>query len=294
MVSSTQETLATGDQLAHVTRPARALIGWLSQKEAQLLLAGRLIQNADKPEHAEKAQAAISAVQRRQAGVDQSGLLADVPEELQEYVAKFQSLDSFKPFANEGWSIKIADLAKVCALQPVVFWDHAEARAVSASPEDMLSIAEVTLPIPGKTEIPVQFDQSRNTWMITSRNPNLKIVGHYSGPFKGVTGCGFLVTIIPSFVQVVLHRGRYLLRDGYHRSLGLLARDITKVPVLYREFSQYQNLGLGPGMLPGESYLGEQPPLLEDYLDNEVATEVFLPASQKMVVVQGMEMNPMG
>lgn len=294
MVSTTQQTLATGNQLGHVTRPARALIGWMSQQEGQLCLAGRQIQNATKPEYAQKVQAARNAVQQRPVGVDQSELLTDVPKELEEYLVNFHSQDSFKPFANEGWTVKIADLRKVCALQPVVFWDHAEERATSANPENILSVANVTLPIPNKTEIPIQFDQSRNTWMITSRNPNLRIIGHFSGPVQGVTGCGFLVAVTVSFVQVVLHRGRYLLRDGYHRSLGLLARGITKVPVLYREFSQYENLGLGPGMLEGQSYLGERPPLLDDYLRNDVAAEVFLPASQKMIVVQGMEMNPLG
>jgi hypothetical protein len=294
MVSTTQQSLATTNQLAHVTRPARALIGWMSQQEGQLFLAGRQIQNAQKPEYITKVQEARAAVQKRQPGVDQSELLAQVPPELQEYLTGFQSQDAFKPFADEKWLPKIADLRKVCALQPVVFSDHAEERATSADPEEMLSIAKITLPIPDPTEIPLQYDQSRNTWMITSRNPNLKIVGNFSAPIQGFTGCGFLVAVSASFVQVVLHRGRYLLRDGYHRSLGLLARGITNVPVLYREFSEYENLGLPAGMLQAESYLGERPPLLEDYLNNDVASEVLLPASQKMIVVQGMEMNPLG
>ncbi len=200
-----------------------------------------------------------------------------MPPELQDYLASFQSQDAFKPFADEKWLPKIANLRKVCALQPVVFWDHAEERATSADPAEMLSVAKITLSIPDRAEIPLQYDQSRNTWMITSRNLNLKIVGNFSAPIQGFTGCGFLVAVSASFVQVVLHRGRYLLRDGYHRSLGLLARGITNVPVLYRQ-----------------SYLGERPPLLEDYLNNDVASEVLLPASQKMIVVQGMEMNPLG
>jgi hypothetical protein len=294
MVSTTQQSLATANQLAHVTRPARALIGWMSQQEGQLCLGGRQVQNAQKPEYISKVQTAKTAVQKRPLGVDQSEVLAEVPPELQEYLTTFQSQDAFKPFATEKWLPKIADLRKVCALQPVVFWDHAEERATSANPQEMLSVAKITLPIPDRAEIPLQYEPTRNTWMITSRNPNLKIVGNFSAPIQGFTGCGFLIAVNASFVQVVLHRGRYLLRDGYHRSLGLLARGITKVPVLYREFSDYEELGLPAGMLEGQSYLGERPPLLEDYLNNDVASEVLLPASQKMIVIQGMEMNPLG
>jgi hypothetical protein len=47
-------------------------------------------------------------------------------------------------------------------------------------------------------------------------------------------------------------------------------------------------------MLPEASYLGDRPPLLADYLAETVSAEVNLPASQKMLVIQGIEMNPMG
>jgi hypothetical protein len=154
MVSTTQQSLATANQLAHVTRPAKALIGWMSQQEGQLSLAGRQTQNAQKPEYIAKVQEARTAVQNRPPGVDQSELLAEVPPELQEYLTSFQSLDAFKPFAAERWLPKIADLRKVCALQPIVFWDHAEERATLANPHEMLSIAKITLPIPDTTEIP--------------------------------------------------------------------------------------------------------------------------------------------
>jgi|SRR5882724_7642676 len=134
--------------------------------------------------------------------------------------------------------------------------------------------------------------------MITSRNPNLRIAGPFSGPVDvgggQMTACGFVVTVSSSFVQVVRYRGRLLLRDGYHRSLGLLAQDITRVPVLFREFGQFEPLGLGPGMLPEAAFLGDRPPFLADYLRDAVSAEIKLPATQKMLVIQGMEMNPMG
>jgi len=294
MVSSTQETLATGDQLGHVTRPARVLIGWMTEQEACLSLAKRQIQHAANPEYVQQAKAAINAVQTRDVGIDQDNLLSDAPEELNDYINEFKAQEDFKVFAQEGWDIKIADLSKVCALQPVVFSDHAEERTEQAQEQDLLSLAKVTLPIAGKAPIPVQFDQNKNTWMITSRNPNLRIIGHVSLPVQGKTTCGFVVDITPSFIQVVLHRGRYVLRDGYHRSIGLLGRDINKAPVLFKEFAEYDGLGIGPGMLQGHAYQGDRPALLKDYLDESVSAKAYLPATQKMIVIQGMEMNPMG
>src|SRR4051812_44332560 len=110
MVSTTQQSLATANQLAHVTRPAKALIGWMTQEEGQLSLAGRQIQDAQKPEYIAKVRDARTAVQKRQPAVDQSELLAEVPPELQEYLASFKAQPAFKPFSDENWSLKIADL----------------------------------------------------------------------------------------------------------------------------------------------------------------------------------------
>lgn len=300
MVSVTQQTIATGNSLAHVTRPARALLGWMQQAEAQLMLAQRMVQMAGDQTHVERAAKARETVAARKPLAAEPHILEDTGSDLADHVAQFVAQPDYQPFLVEGWTVKIVDLSKVVALQPMVFWDHAQERTQDAVAGDMPALARLTLPIrSGAEPLPVQFDPARNTWMITSRNPNLRIVGQFSGPVDvgnghQMTGCGFVVTISPSFVQVVRYQNRLLLRDGYHRSLGLLAQGITHVPVLFREFGQFEPLGLGPGMLPEASYLGDRPPYLADYLADAVSAEVNLPASQKMLVIQGIEMNPIG
>lgn len=300
MTSVTQQTIATGNTLGHVSRPARALIGWMQQAEAQLMLAQRMVQLAGNQSHADRAMAARQTVAARDPMVEELHILEEPGSELNEHIAALVAQPDYQPFVVEGWSVKIADLSKVIALQPMVFWDHARERTNSAVAGAMPTLAKITLPIrTGPEPLPLQFDPTRNTWMVTSRNPNLRIVGQFSSPVDvgsghQVTGCGFVRTISPSFVQVVRYRNRLLLRDGYHRSLGLLAKGITHVPVLFREFGQFEPLGLGPGMLPEAAYLGDRPPNLADYLKDAVSAEVDLPASQKMIVVQGIEMNPIG
>lgn len=44
-------------------------------------------------------------------------------------------------------------------------------------------------------------------------------------------------------------RGRLVLRDGYHRSFGLLSRRITHVPAYVRDYDTTENLAPA-GMLP--------------------------------------------
>lgn len=300
MASVTQQTIATGSALGHVTRPARVLLGWMQQDQAQLMLAQRNVQLAGAQSHADRAIAAQQVVAAREPLVEELHTLDEPGPELNEYIETFIAQQDYQLIRTEGWSVKIANLTKVVALQPMVFWDHARERTDTAVAGDMPTVAKVTLPIrAGQELLPLQYDPGRNTWMITSRNPNLRIVGQFNsqvdvGGGKQMTACGFIVTISPSFVQVVRYRNRLLLRDGYHRSLGLLAKGITHVPVLFREFGQFEPLGLGPGMLPEASYLGDRPPYIADYLSDVVSAEVDLPASQKMLVIQGIEMNPMG
>lgn len=301
MVKVPPGTPATGAALGHLTRPGRALIGWLTPAEAQLMLAQHLKDQATLDIHVQRAASARAAVAERPAwGGAPDNVVSAAGAELQDHLARLGEHPDFRPFAQEGWRVVVADLRRVCALQPMVFWDPAEDRVQDVQPGDLPALARLMLPLPDAAEpIPLQFDPALNTWIVSSRNPNLRILGHFNTPIEagnGQTylGCGFFVAATPSFAQVVRYRGRYLLRDGYHRALGLLSRGVTHAPVLFREVADFESLGRSPGMLPEQAYLGERPAMLPDYLSDTVAAAVRAPASQKMIVIQGLEMSPFG
>jgi hypothetical protein len=44
-------------------------------------------------------------------------------------------------------------------------------------------------------------------------------------------------------------------------------------------------------MLPSAVTLGPRPPLLPDYLDDEVSAAVELPETRRLIIVQGLEMS---
>src|SRR5207248_7467972 len=97
-----------------------------------------------------------------------------------------------------------------------------------------------------------------------------------------------------SLMQVACLNGCRILRDGYHRAYGLLRRGITRVPLLVKEFPSIESLELPPGMLPQAEWLGDNPPYLSDYLDDDVAASVRLPITQQIVVVQAMTLTSVG
>ena len=111
---------------------------------------------------------------------------------------------------------------------------------------------------------------------------------------RGVVVFGFAVGVYSSFLQVAVYRGRFLLHDGYHRAYGFLTRGISRVPAIVKEFPTFDAMRLPPGLLPQDAYLGVRPPFLTDYLDETVPAAVELPATQKVVVIQALELATLG
>jgi hypothetical protein len=56
--------------------------------------------------------------------------------------------------------------------------------------------------------------------------------------------------------------------------------------------ADYDGLRVPNGMLPHDAFLGDRPPYLPDFSDDDVATDVKVPASDKLVMVQALELNP--
>jgi hypothetical protein len=272
----------------------RALIGWMPEEHGGALLAGGDPTGAQRPDLVRRVRAARATVAARPADADQTDVVEVGGDGLGSTQARLVEQPELQTYWNEGWQLGVADLSRICAVQPTVAVEHARARVAAVDPADIASIADVTLPRPTANQVPAQFDSARGVWIISSANPNLRIISPFGGPVQeGLPpGFGFCVTVLPSFVQVARHHGRWVLRDGYHRAVGLLERGITRAPVLVRDF-ELGDLGLGPGLLPSDVYLGDRPPFLSDFLDDSVAADIQTPATQKMIVVQALELSPM-
>jgi hypothetical protein len=273
----------------------RALIGWMTANEATLWLSGRRVDLQNNEEYQHRAEQARIAVAGRPAGIDQAGIATACPPELNEHVGALQQNAAGAQFFNEGWHISIVDLSRVCAAQPHINTSMATQRVEGLEPQNLVSLATVSLPVSAPSAFPVAFDPSKNTWIFSSANPNLRVVGRFSGQVQpGQNAFGFIVGISGSFLSVAVYQNRYLLRDGYHRAFGFLSRGINRVPAFVREFVSYEELALPAGMLSQDAFLGERPPTLRDYLDEEVSAEIQVPQTQKTVLIHGFEFSTLG
>jgi hypothetical protein len=282
------------DPMATVNRPGRALIGWMPPDEAHLWLTSRRKDLTPSPDQVAWAQQAGAAVAARSPGLDQSGIVQDAPSELDIHIKALQADQATAALFAAGWRVAIVDLGLVCAAQPVVHVDHADERVAPADPDDLASVAAISLPIATPQEFPVNFDPQQKAWILSSANPNLRITGAGIGNSDGGPVVGFMVTITTSLVKVARYRGRYILTDGYHRAHGFLRRGIRHVPALVGDVTSFEALGLPAGMLSQDTYLGDRPPKIADYLDDEVAADVEVPVTHKTLVITGLEVNTSG
>ena len=293
---------ATGDStVSELQRPARALLGWM-HTDAAILVLNSNQQTPGTPEQREIARRSSAAVASRDDGVDQAGVIEDAPPVLESYIDKLRENSSALMYFAQGFEVKIAHLDRICGFQPVIFTDSAASRVGALDSDDLVGIAEVSLPRTLPQTIRAQYDPVRRSWIIASANPNLRILsqvalqvsnaadGSLRLDDKGFLVMGFAVAIGESFMQVGQFQGRYYLRDGYHRALGFLLKGITRVPVFVRDVPVGENLAPA-GMLPEQSYLGSRPPRLPDYLDDDVSIDVTLPASQRLIVIPGLELS---
>jgi len=270
----------------------RALIGWLAPEDGALWLAGRQMGHPNREEFIRRTVKARGAVEARSPGIDQSELLQEPPAELAAHVRQLEQNAASARLFTEGFRVAVVDLFRVCAIQPVVYTGNAMNRMVGVDANSLQSVAAVTLPIPGPQNMPVQFDPNKNAWIFSSPNPNLRILGNFSLEVQpGVPGFGFVVSIPQSYLQVANLRGRFFLRDGYHRAFGLLSIGVRWAPCLVRDFAQIEDLTLPAGLLPQDAFLGAKPPLLTDYSNDEVAASVEVGTTHKMIVLPGLEFS---
>lgn len=270
-------------------RPARILLGWLSDNEAHLMQTGRRPDVTLTPAQQAAILSARAAVAARLEGIDQTGIVTSAPATIDEHLSCLRQQPALASLFAQN-EVALVDLQRVCALQPHVFVDYADERVASLDPNDSLAIARLTLPLSVSTVLHPSFDSARPICTISARNPNLRVVGMNVQAQPGALVVSYAVAVTASFLSVARLNGRYILVDGYHRAAGLLRRGITKVPALVREASSIEQLGLPPtGLLPSSVYLGSRPPILLDYIDDTVSVDTRLPTTVKLVVLQAIE-----
>jgi hypothetical protein len=267
----------------------------MSDEAAQAALA-LLSDHAGAPtDDAGRVRAAREAVAARDVFTPSVDAVQEPTEDLQRYGDALRQDPGVAQFVGEGWRVATVDVRRASPLHPMVFVDGARARVDSADADDITSLATVSLPTPAPLDLPVQHDPLTNTFTISSPNPNLRILASSAGRSSlGTRGFVFQVGVTPSFVKVAQIGDRLILCDGHHRVLAFLRRQMSTIPALVRSFASLDDLGISGDMFSADVLLSDRPPTMLDYLDDAVSAEVRRPATNKVIVIQALELRPLG
>lgn len=267
-------------------RPARGLIGWIEADAGhQILVSGRLEATID-AEVVARAKSARQFAKTRKP-VNQDGIVGNPPTGIGDHLAQLRQ--NAKNLFDEGWRICTVDLSRLYALQPTTFADYGESGVAEVTSDDTRSLANITLPLGVSVQMAISYDVPQRAWTVSSGNLNLQVIAplepNPSAPFS----FGFNVAPSNSLLQVGRFGERYFCTDGHHRAYQLLRNGISNVPALVRDLNAYTELAPKQGLLPEPVLLGENPPTLSDFLDDQVSADILLPRSRKVVTITATE-----
>jgi hypothetical protein len=264
---------------------ARALIGWMDEREAALTLAGRRKDEAASPEHLELVRKKRLVASVRKPSFGRLSVVRSLPRSLESYGAEFQATREGADLVAAGFSPALVDLRGVCAMAPVA---RTDLDLPDVDGDDLEALARITLRRADEAPAEAEYRPDLRAWVVG--DPDLGVLGQFDRPGAGEFAVGLIVGRSSSFLRVVQAGDRFVLTDGYDRAITLLERGIHEVPALVKTHGAVRDLPFDQAHLESAVVFGRRPPLLPDFLDDDVSAEVLFPATRRLLMVRVVEM----
>jgi hypothetical protein len=167
----------------------------------------------------------------------------------------------------------------------------------SSDPDALFELCLPTHQIPAPSG--ALKDADERAFVVSALNPNLRIAGSTVQPMDVSSGpeippvrmqaITFFVHIGPSYVQVVEYKGRYFVRDGYHRVANLLHAGVTVIPCILITAQTFGEVCPPGSFVSYEVLYGDRPPMVSDFWDANAARDVEQVAVRKVIRVRADE-----
>jgi hypothetical protein len=172
------------------------------------------------------------------------------------------------------WSLGIVDLRPLLAFQRRLSFPAGAPQLSAPAAEDWEALCQFSFAPPHPVACAMLHDRHRRTITLTSANPNLHLrVG--SDPSA-------LLAAHPGspFFEVAHYRGRWFLRDGYHRAYTLLRAGVFLLPAVIIHARTLEEVGaVHPWFFSEAILFSQHPPLVSDFLDPRLTLEYSRPAT---------------
>ena len=186
--------------------------------------------------------------------------------------------DLSEEFDGLEWTLGVVDLRRLVSFQRRLVFH-----------EEIIDDAElhnwatrIQLALPHRRTSAYQRTWHLSGLTLRSENPDFTVRWRTTSEWDEVFA--LIVRHGSPFMEVGGYRGRWFLRDGYHRAYSLLRAGIFEIPAVIVETATLEELGAGqPWFFPEEVLFGRRPPLVTDFLADELVLRWHRPARRKVI-----------
>jgi len=280
-------------------RKGRALLGFMGMQDAQNFLTGAcVIENSNELQiYMEKWKSANKIV---------SGFGRRAPSHVEQreighghaiYLQKLMDQEIFKRTFGFNQTLREVEIEGLVSFQRNIDTDYT-AELADKMHADEEAVLEKCLPLNFEQRLEITFDQTIPGVSFSSFSPKLVLSGlqitGLGGPpviigDKPVQQPGvlFLIGTQANYVQVVEYSSRFFLKNGYHRTYAALIAGRKFIPAVVLKAHDFSETGAANlGFFSKELLMSDAPPLLRDFLNDDVTADVKLRPMRKILRIR--------
>ncbi|WP_353069725.1 hypothetical protein RBB75_04650 [Tunturibacter empetritectus] len=219
----------------------------------------------------------ISALLERETR-DIQPLLATVTQR-EDLQAEYRGLD---------WMLGVVDLRLLLAFQRRLIFNPSRQALCMPAQNDWPGLISLTVGSQRSTEHVLVHNGSDTDLLdisLHSNNPDLQL--RFTPKTSGFGALPLSLYGGTPFFEVAELRGRWLLRDGYHRAYHLLQAGVDRTPAVVIHTRSIEELGAtAPWFFGEEQIFSDRPPRVTDFLDDDLILHYERTALRKLIRIR--------
>jgi hypothetical protein len=238
---------------------------------------------------ARRVERAHEVLANREHHVYRDASLATEQERIQALLTlALQRDDLQKEYEGFAWTLGVVDLRRLLAFQRRLIFDSARQPLEVITQDDWPSLISLAIGTRRNTEYCLKHNKCATDSLdicLHSSNPDLQL---RLDPERGEAGLlPFTLYGGSPFLEVAELRGRWFLRDGYHRAYNLLQVGVHQVPAVVISARNIGELGATePWFFCEEQLFSDRPPRVIDFLDEDLVLKYKRVPLRKVIRVR--------
>jgi hypothetical protein len=186
------------------------------------------------------------------------------------------------------WTLGVVDLRLLLAFQRRLIFNPSQQTLGMPVQNDWPGLISLAVGSPRSTEhvlIHNNSDTDRLDISLQSSNPDLQL--RFTPKASGFGVVPLSLYGGTPFFEVAELRGRWFLRDGYHRAYHLLQAGVDRVPAVVIHARSIEELGAtAPWFFGEEQIFSDRPPRIVDFLDSSMIVRYARAAFRKVIRIR--------